>query len=337
MAPCCWVRSRPVPPTSLWAHELPNLGDEPPRGLRRRRGHRSRSRTSGRISAGRKRVDHSAPGGSAFCSSPLNLRNRATSQSGSPLAEEPALTRARLGLVRGVAQVLRNGLGCSGWTPRSPCETLAMMATRRANRARHDFRFGTRELVVLGGLVCLIAGLVFVAGVVVGRETTRGRGPAHVEAGRDPRRDDVERLRPGEASVKTAATHAEEKVTFYRTLTAPTQDVPQLGKPTIEERLVPTDEPAPAAAVEGVPEQSRIAPAAPPAVVGRHKARFQPFPRGLADTPRLAPKGRAPCQGPGGGGTWCGAGCGGRDGPDAGCRTLVGRTFDQYPVWDGGR
>jgi hypothetical protein len=33
---------------------------------------------------------------------------------GSPLAEEPALTRARLGLVRGVAQVLRNGLGLLG-------------------------------------------------------------------------------------------------------------------------------------------------------------------------------------------------------------------------------
>jgi hypothetical protein len=212
------------------------------------------------------------------------------------------------------------------------------MATRRVNRARHDFRFGTRELVVLGGLACLIAGLVFVAGVVVGRETTRGRGPAHVEAGRDPRRDDVEGLRPGEASVKTAATHAEENVTFYRTLTAPTQDVPQLGKPTIDERLVPKDEPVRAAAVEGVPEQSRIAAAAPPAVVGsRHKARSQPFPRGLADTPPLAPKGRAPCQGSGGGGTWCGAGCGGRDGPDAGCRTLAGRTFDQYPVWDGGR
>jgi hypothetical protein len=95
--------------------------------------------------------------------------------------------------------------------------------------------------------------------------------PAHVEAGRDPRRDDVEGLRPGEAFVKTAATRAEEKVTFYRTLTAPTQDVPQLGKPTIQERLVPKDEPAPAAAVEAVPEQSRIAPAARPAMVARSR------------------------------------------------------------------
>jgi hypothetical protein len=168
-----------------------------------------------------------------------------------------------------------------------------MMATRRLGHARHEFRFGTRELVVLGGFACLIAGLVFVAGIVVGRETTRGKGPAHVEAGRDPRRDDVEGLRPGEASVKIADTRAEEKVTFYRTLTAPTQDVPQLGKPTIKERLVPKDEPAAAAAVEAVPEHSRIAPMTPPAVVGRrHKARSQP---------------------------------------------LAGRTFDQFPGWDGGR
>jgi hypothetical protein len=168
-----------------------------------------------------------------------------------------------------------------------------MMVGRRLGRAHHEFRFGTRELVVLGGVACLIAGFVFVAGVVVGRETTGGRGPAHVEVGRDPRRDDVDGLRPGEAGGKTAATRAEEKVTFYRTLTAPTQDVPQLGKPTIEERLVPKDEPAPAAAVEAVPEPSRIVPAAPPAVVGsRHKARSQP---------------------------------------------LAGRTFDQFPVSDGGR
>ena len=49
-----------------------------------------------------------------------------------------------------------------------------MMATRRLGHAHHEFRFGTRELVVLGGFACLIAGLVFVAGVVVGRETTHG-------------------------------------------------------------------------------------------------------------------------------------------------------------------
>ena len=63
----------------------------------------------------------------------------------------------------------------------------------------------------------------------VARESAAGGG------GRAARRRDT---------VKTAATRAEEKVTFYRTLTAPTQDLPQVGKPTIEERLVPKDEPA---------------------------------------------------------------------------------------------
>jgi cell division protein FtsN len=42
---------------------------------------------------------------------------------------------------------------------------------------------------------------------------------------------------------------AEEKLTFYRTLTAPTADLPPVGKPTIEERIVPREAPvaAPAA------------------------------------------------------------------------------------------
>lgn len=152
-----------------------------------------------------------------------------------------------------------------------------MMAARRIGRAHHEFRFGTRELIALGGVSCLIAGLVFAAGVVVGRETTRGK--THVEAGRDARRSDADGLRPGETAVKTAATRAEEKVTFYRTLTAPTQDVPQIGKPTIEERLVPKDDPAPAAALEPVPEPSRAAPASPPAA---------------PEPPRAAPERRTP-------------------------------------------
>ena len=41
--------------------------------------------------------------------------------------------------------------------------------------------------------------------------------------------------------------------------------------------------------------------------------------------------------GSGGGGTWCVAAFGERDGPDAGRRTLAGRTRDQFPGWDDGR
>ena len=114
-----------------------------------------------------------------------------------------------------------------------------MMATRRLGRTHHEFRFGRRELVVLGAVFCLIASLVFAAGIVVGREMARGKGAARADATREHRLPEPEGLRGGEAPVKTAATRAEEKVTFYRTLTAPTQDLPQVGKPTIEERLVP--------------------------------------------------------------------------------------------------
>ena len=64
------------------------------------------------------------------------------------------------------------------------------MATRRYGRARHEFRFGGRELVVLGAVFCMIASLVFAAGVVVGRETARGKGSARVEVGREPRLTD---------------------------------------------------------------------------------------------------------------------------------------------------
>jgi len=135
-----------------------------------------------------------------------------------------------------------------------------MMATRRLSRAHHEFRFGRRELAVLGAVFCLIASLVFVAGVVVGREMSRSKARADVP--RDSRLSDAEGHRGGDP-VKTAATRAEEKVTFYRTLTAPTQDLPQVGKPTVEERMVPKDEPvpapAPAPAADAAPAEPRAA------------------------------------------------------------------------------
>lgn len=134
-----------------------------------------------------------------------------------------------------------------------------MIATRRLGRARHEFRFGTRELVVLGAVFCLIAGLVFAAGILLGREMARGKAAARVEAPRESGQADVDGLR-GEAPVKTAATRAEEKVTFYRTLTAPTPDLPQVGKPTIEERLVPKEDASPVAAVDAPPEPPRATP-----------------------------------------------------------------------------
>ncbi|HEY7139333.1 MAG TPA: SPOR domain-containing protein [Methylomirabilota bacterium] len=161
-----------------------------------------------------------------------------------------------------------------------------MMSARRLGRPRHEFRFGGRELVVLGVVFCLIVSLVFVAGVMVGRESARPKGAARADAGREHRLPEPDALRGVEAAVKTAATRAEEKVTFYRTLTAPTQDLPQVGKPTIEERLVPKDEPATAPAADATPEAS---PAAPEA----SRAASEP-PRAAPESPRPAPERRTP-------------------------------------------
>ena len=80
-------------------------------------------------------------------------------------------------------------------------------------------------------------------GVVVGREMSRSKARRRrCRAGSRLAEADGQR---GEDTVKTAARRAEEKVTFYRTLTAPTQDLPKVGKPTVEERMVPKDEPVP--------------------------------------------------------------------------------------------
>jgi cell division septation protein DedD len=134
-----------------------------------------------------------------------------------------------------------------------------MIATRRLVRARHEFRFGARELVVIGAVFCLVTGLVFAGGILVGREMAK-KGAARLDAGRESGRYDANGA-GDEAPGKTAATRTEEKVTFYRTLTAPTPDLPQVGKPTIEERLVPKEEPVARATA---PAADSVAPAVTP-------------------------------------------------------------------------
>jgi cell division septation protein DedD len=168
------------------------------------------------------------------------------------------------------------------------------MSARRLGRARHEFRFGGRELAILGAVFCLITSLAFAAGVVVGRDMTRAKG-ARAEAAREHRLPDVESLRGAEAPVKTAATRAEEKVTFYRTLTAPTQDLPQVGKPTIEERLVPKEEPPSASPTTDVaPEATRVAPEPSRAVSERRTPKVSE----AAPGPRPARAARAPVPSP---------------------------------------
>jgi cell division septation protein DedD len=135
-----------------------------------------------------------------------------------------------------------------------------VIATRRLGRARHEFRFGGRELLVLGAVSCLVAGLLFAGGVLVGREFGR-KGAARADAVRELGRRDPDGAR-SETPAKTAATRTEEKVTFYRTLTAPEPELPQAVKPTIEEHLVPKDEAAPRTPAHAVAPASSGAPAA---------------------------------------------------------------------------
>jgi cell division septation protein DedD len=157
-----------------------------------------------------------------------------------------------------------------------------MMATRRLSRAHHEFRFGRRELAVLGAVFGLIASLVFIGGVVVGREMSRSK--ARAEVPRESRLTEPDGYRGGD-TVKTAATRAEEKVTFYRTLTAPTQDLPQVGKPTVEERMVPKDEPVPTPAADGAPA---VAAPAEPRGAAPEASRTEP------EAPRAAPERKTP-------------------------------------------
>jgi cell division septation protein DedD len=167
-----------------------------------------------------------------------------------------------------------------------------VMHARSLGRARHEFRFGGRELAILGAVFCLIATIVFAAGVMVGREMARAKGGGRAEIGREHHSPEPDGLRGPETPVKTAAAKAEEKVTFYRTLTAPTQDLPQVGKPTIEERLIPKEDGAPATAVDAAPATSR--PEADPSTAAVKPSK----PAEAAPAPRPARPAKAPPASP---------------------------------------
>jgi cell division protein FtsN len=130
-----------------------------------------------------------------------------------------------------------------------------MLTGRRSAHLRHEFRFGTREVAVFSAALVMICGLAFALGVLVGRELGAGasRGVS-VAAG-----SGGERGRPSRPAVTTS----EERLTFYQTLTAPTQELPSVKPPTVEERLV-IDEPAPARPPSS-PERRATAAVAPPA------------------------------------------------------------------------
>jgi cell division septation protein DedD len=133
------------------------------------------------------------------------------------------------------------------------------VTARRAALPRHEFRVGRRELVVFAGATVLVWTLTFVFGILVGRELNGGRsGAASAPVVAAPPAQ-VEPTPPVDAR-KGEAPGSEERLTFYKTLTAPTLEVPPPVPPRIEERIVPHDPPAPIPAAAQAPAR----PAAPP-------------------------------------------------------------------------
>lgn len=100
---------------------------------------------------------------------------------------------------------------------------------RHFAKARHEFRFGTRELVFLALAFLLVWGLTFVLGVLVGRELSDS-GSNAPRAQATARSDE-----PGKAEPKAAPG---DRLTFYHTLTAPTVELPTTKHGVVEERIV---------------------------------------------------------------------------------------------------
>jgi cell division septation protein DedD len=113
-----------------------------------------------------------------------------------------------------------------------------MLSTRRGSTARHEFRFGTREIVVFCGAFLIVCGLTFALGVLVGRELGSPRGGAGKPLGA---------ASASETRAAKPAAASEERLTFYQSLTAPTADLPSVTAPKVEERLVAAEPSTPKA------------------------------------------------------------------------------------------
>jgi cell division septation protein DedD len=154
-----------------------------------------------------------------------------------------------------------------------------MLTERRFLDSRHEFRFGTRELILGAVALVVVWALTFVLGVLVGRELASGPAGARGSAG-------------GPAAGTASATGAgapkkpersEERLTFYQTLTAPTPELPPAPAPRVEERLVPRE---PAAAGGAAAAAESRPPARPRARPRRDPAPSAP---GAPAAPVVAP------------------------------------------------
>jgi DedD protein len=91
---------------------------------------------------------------------------------------------------------------------------------------------------------CLIVGLMFLLGVLVGREWARSRPPTAREPERKP--SSVARNEPREARREDRTAPIKEKLTFYQTLPAPLNSPPREGakKPPSTQKSAPEKAPA---------------------------------------------------------------------------------------------
>jgi DedD protein len=147
------------------------------------------------------------------------------------------------------------------------------MNARRSAVSRHEFRVGRRELTVFVAAVLVVWALTFVFGVLIGRELAAAR------TGKPPTASPVGLAErppaPPEVAKRGERAATEEKLTFYRTLTAPTLDLPPPQSPKIEERIVPHEPPAKSVARAGPAVKPAAAPALAPkpvAAPGEHRA-----------------------------------------------------------------
>jgi cell division septation protein DedD len=174
------------------------------------------------------------------------------------------------------------------------------VTTRRAALPRHEFRVGRRELVVFAGATVLVWTLTFVFGILVGRELNGGRsGVASVPArpASPAPGEPVSAAASAKKEEPSGGAGSEERLTFYKTLTAPTLEVPPPVPPRIEERIVPHDAPpgpatrlappaAEAPARPAPPPRPVVAPRTPPAARAEPAAKPAPAaPAPLAPAP----------------------------------------------------
>jgi cell division protein FtsN len=127
--------------------------------------------------------------------------------------------------------------------------------------SRGEIRLGRREIALVSVGLVVVCGLVFVLGILVGRELPSASRPAAAVA-RPPA---PPRAAPTPEPAREARTGIEEKLTFYQTLTSPTADVPPPGatasRKVVEERMV-VKEPERRSTLRPTPRT--VEPAAPP-------------------------------------------------------------------------